>query len=103
MSLHEAVGVESSQYWSRSILHRAVPSCGDDVIISFSLLTGTSRATPSEYQSFIPASSSASWWMVGAVIPVQYTTRVVGRKVKVRFASKTKYIQYTFERIKLTV
>ena len=70
MSLHEAVGVESSQCWSRSILHRAVPSCGHDVIISFSLLTGTSKATPSEYQSFIPTSSSVSWWMVGVVIPV---------------------------------
>ena len=72
MSLHEAVGVESSQYWSRSILHRAVPSCGDDVMISFSLLTGTSKATPSEYHSFTPNSSSVSWWMVGVVIPEQY-------------------------------
>ena len=70
MSLHEAVGVESSQCWSRSILHRAIPPCGDNTMISCSLLTGTSKATPSEYQSFIPASSSVSWWMVGVVIPV---------------------------------
>ena len=70
MSLHKAVGVESSQYWSRSILHRTIPPSGDNAMISCSLLTGTSKATPSEYQSFIPTSSSVSWWMVGVVIPV---------------------------------
>ena len=79
MSVHEAVGVESSQYWSRLILHRAIPPCGDDATFSCSLLAGTSKATPSEYKLLTIASSSVSWWMAGVhvVISVQ-TTRVVG-------------------------
>ena len=60
-SLHEADGVESSQYCSNSILQYRIPSCGADCLISFSLLGGTIKATPREYQSDISISSSVSW------------------------------------------
>ena len=95
MSLHEAVGVESSQCWSRSILHRAIPPSGDNAMISCSLLTGTSKATPSEYQSFIPASSSVSWWMVGVVIPVHKTCSWQKSKAEIIQAKRNNICQLT--------
>ena len=55
-------------------------------MISCSLLTGTSKATPSEYQSFMHASSSVSWWMAGVhvVIPVKKQHVLLVRKVSLR-------------------
>ena len=66
ISLHEASGVEFSQYCSKSILHRCIPSCGDDFWISCSLLGWTLKATPREYQSFMFFNSVVNWKMVGA-------------------------------------
>ena len=65
--LHEAVGVECSQCWIGLSSTELFP-----FVKMMPLLTGTSKDTLSEYQSFIylpKASFSVSWWIVGVVIP----------------------------------
>ena len=58
ISFHEAWGVDCSQWYSTSIFQNLIPADGDDPWISFSLLTGTFKTTPSKYHSSTSRSSS---------------------------------------------